>query len=188
MAVSILNLFQLPRGSRGRTEVGLLGPPAAGVAVCGPGAVGQPGRRRGAETSAADPGEKGAGPAAVPPAAQPDSEGHATLNPVVVAGPLTSSVFVMWSCGWVLAAPKGVFFFFKFNPPIGGMSWKRRRDCRKYEETFSRDIPRMLEKGIKQDLSCNDHSMGFSSDVHQILGAFSPFSSPAPLKTAVLTS
>lgn len=68
------------------------------------------------------------------------------------------------------------------------MSWKRRRDCRKYKETFSRDIPQMLEKGTKQGLSCNDHNMGFSSDVYQILGAFTPLSSPAPLKTAVLTS
>lgn len=70
------------------------------------------------------------------------------------------------------------------------MPWKRRRDCRKdEEETFSRDIPQMFEKGTKQDLLCNDHSMEFSKEVqvHEILGAFTPLSSPASLKTAGLT-
>lgn len=176
MAVSILNLFQLPRGSRGRTEVGLLGPPAAGVAVCGPGAVGQPGRRRGAETSAADPGEKGAGPAAVPPAAQPDSEGHATLNPVVVAGPLTSSVFVMWSCGWVLAAPKGVFFFFNLTPPLVGCPGKDEGIV----GNTRRPSPETSHECLRKALSKTYHAMITAWDFHQMSTRFWVPSVPSP--------
>lgn len=85
--------FQLPGDSCGRAEVRLPGPQAAEIAVHGPGALGEPGRRCRAVASAAGPGEAGTNPAAVPPGAQPDcGEGHPALSPTVTGRPRALSV------------------------------------------------------------------------------------------------